>query len=481
MSRPGRRSARGPVWTAVLSALLLPGFLFSQESPAARAQALLNAGKAGEALPILLDLHRSQPSNANLCQQIGIAYTQLQDLAKAEMFYREAVRLNPRFWAARKNRATVLWFLDRKDESEREFLAVSHALPADPVPHLYLGLAAHARREFARAKTEFEKAGTLASANPEVLPAVLETYLAARDLTFPEQVLQRLSGAGGADAAMALRAAALFSQYGYPEQAHRAYSSALEIDPDSEDSYIASAEFASAHQNNDYALDIVARGLRRLSDSPGLLFEEGILKELKGERSLAEKSLARASALKPGWALPLLALGVSQLESGDAEQAAATFQTARRVEPGDFRAHYLYAAALSRQKGSALAGEQAIAALRQALSLNPNDARSHALLGQLQLAAERPDAAAREWQAALKIEPENATALYQLGLLYRKQGKTEQAERLLAAFQTVKAKQRAGEERLVDILRVVPQKPGRPNAQSRPVTPARAPGNGPRP
>jgi len=82
---------------------------------------------------------------------------------------------------ARKNLGTVLWFLDRKDESEREFQAVTTVQPADPVPHLYLGLADHARREFPRAKGHFEKAGSLALENPEVLPAVLEAYLASHE------------------------------------------------------------------------------------------------------------------------------------------------------------------------------------------------------------------------------------------------------------------------------------------------------------
>ena len=103
-------------------------------------------------LESLLELHRSEPSNPNVCQQIGVAYVQLQQLDKAEFFFREAVRLNPQFWAARKNLATMLWFLDRKMESEREFQAITKVLPADPVPHLYLGLAAHGRREFAAAK-----------------------------------------------------------------------------------------------------------------------------------------------------------------------------------------------------------------------------------------------------------------------------------------------------------------------------------------
>ena len=205
---------------------------------------------------------------------------------------------------------------------------------------------------------------------------------------------------------------------------------------------------------------MVAGGLQRLPKSPTLLFEQGILWALKGDRSQADTSFKEASRLKPGWNLPLLALGIARLESGDATQAAVLFEEARTADPRDTRAHYLYATALSREAG-VISGEtrtKAIGALRKAIEIDPKDARSHALLGQLDLAAGKPEAAALEWQTALKIEPENTTALYQLGLLRRRQGKTPEAEHLMQAFRRVKAKMPGEEKSLVQILRVVPEK-----------------------
>ncbi len=449
------------IWILVLAPVGM------QQPPLSQAQALLKDGKAHDALPILLELHRSDPSNANVCQQIGVAYTQLQELDKAETFYRQAVRLNPQFWAARKNLATVLWFLDRKAESESEFLGVTKVLPADPVPHLYLGLAAATRRDFPQAKMQFEKAGELAAENPEVLPAVLESYLATHDMNFPEKVMEQLTHTEDQDPALISRVGTLFSQYGYYDRAatllelaYRAYSRATEVHPNSEDGYVAFAEFALAHGNNDYALQVVARGLEHVPESPILLFEQGILWAIKGNRSQAENSFVQASRLRPAWNLPLLALGVSRLESGDASQAAVMFQKVCLADPHDSRAQYLYATALTRESG-AISGETraaAIAALRKAIEIDPHDARSHTLLGQLHLQAGKADAAALEWQAALKIDPENSTALYQLGLLYRKQGKAAEAERLLQEFQRTKAKAHSEEESLVQILRVVPEK-----------------------
>ncbi len=468
---------------------LVPGY--PQQSSLSAAEVLLKQGRTEDALAMLLELHRSEPSNANLCQQIGIAYTQLQDISKAEIFFAEAVRLNPRFLGARKNLATVLWFLDRKDESEREFQAVTKALPEDPVPHLYLGLAAHGRGEYTAAKIQFEKAGELASKNPEVLPAVLESYLASHDLSLPAEIEDWVIQGGDPDPALLTRLGALFLEYGYadrasailekliavhkesaevwrmlaeakdrlgkPEEAYGAYSRSIEADANAEDTYVALAEFASAHGNNDYALQVIDRGLEHRPQSAALLFEQGLLWALKGDRKQAEASFLEAGRLKPGWALPLMALGVSQLESGNAMQAAIVFQKARSVDPGDYRVHYLYATALARDsRNSAENRAEAVRALHQAIQLNPKDARSFALLGQLELDSGKPERAEAEWRAALKIDPENPTALYQLGLAYQRQGKATEAKRLLDKFRILKAKKHGAEESLVQILRVAP-------------------------
>src|SRR6266852_4415621 len=115
----------------------------------------------GASLPDLLQRYQAQPDDYRLCQEIGVAYTRSGQLDKAEEFFRQAVRLKPDFLPARKNLATVLWFLNHKQESEREFQALVKLLPNDPTPRLYLGLAAYDRKQFADAVANFEKAGAL--------------------------------------------------------------------------------------------------------------------------------------------------------------------------------------------------------------------------------------------------------------------------------------------------------------------------------
>ncbi|PYT28669.1 MAG: hypothetical protein DMG57_14120 [Acidobacteria bacterium] len=64
------RQSRTGILACSLLLALVPDPIHGQRTPAERAQSLIKQGRAQDALHILLDLRRAQPSNANLCQQI---------------------------------------------------------------------------------------------------------------------------------------------------------------------------------------------------------------------------------------------------------------------------------------------------------------------------------------------------------------------------------------------------------------------------
>jgi superkiller protein 3 len=490
---------------------------------------MLKQGKAGEALPLLLQIHLSQPNNAQVCLQIGIAYTELQQLAKAAEFYRKALKINPHFLAARRNLATVLWFLSQKAESEREFLVVLKARPDDSVAHLYLGSLEYERQQFAKAKQHFEKAGDLALQNPEALPMVLESYLATQDMTLPGRLLRQLQQAENPNPELIFHFGVLFGRYehydesikafekirenypdhyalllnlgmaqlhgqqfkpaiqnfekivalnlakpevylllgegydkqGMPEKAYSAYAKAIEMDSKSEEGYIALSNFSSAHHNLEFALKTLDRGLQQIPGSARLLLQQGIIWALADNVAEAEQSFEKASRSDTGWSLPVLALGITQLQAGKLTEAAATFREAAKKAPDDYRPEYFYALTLSRAgaRGDVARRGELIAALRRAIVLNPNDADSRVSLGQTYLAADQLDAAVAELEKAIELDPKNPAALYQLGIAYRKQGKAEAAQHLLRTFEETKAKLKEEEDQerkaLVQILKTV--------------------------
>jgi tetratricopeptide (TPR) repeat protein len=463
----------------------------AQDEPLRRAEALIKAGRPAEALPILLQVHRSDPRSLPACQQLGLAYTALQQFANAAEFFRKALQINPHFLPARKDLGTVLWYAGQKRDSEREFASILKTHPDDSVSHLYIGLAEFERRSYAAAKAHFERAGALAMDNPEVVPAVIETYLAIKDFSLPDRLLKQLKEMPRPDSDLLFQLGDLLMRYGsyeraigafeklsatapakpepllmlaeaydrqaMPERAYSAYEKAIAVQPAFEESYVAFAYFAATHGNNEFAGNVVRKGLQKIPGSSKLQLENGVIDALAGRRDEAEARFRRAAEADPRWNVPLLALGISQMENGNAADAAATFREAARIAPDDYRAEYLYATALARAGtgDDAQRSREIIAALRRAIALNSQDARPHVSLGQAYAAAGQPDAAIGEFQKALKLERENQTALYQLSLLYRKQGNSQAAERFSRAFRASKAKAGEQESAAVQILKIL--------------------------
>ncbi len=499
----------------------------------ASAEKLLREGKASEALPLLLETYRSGPKDFRVCHQVALAYTQLEQFEKAAEFYRKALQLNPDFIPARKNLGTVLWFSNHKEEAEREFLSVTKAVPLDPVPHFYLGCLQYERKQFTKAKAHFERAGDLAFNNPEALPMVLETYLASRDPSFPDRVMNQLQEARTPNPELIYQCGTLFGRYGFhsraiaafekikaiypdryalflnlgtaqledrrytaavesletasssapakaevylllgeaydknanPEKAYAAYAKAIELESQSEDGYIALSSFASAHHNDQFALKTLDQGLQKIPGSTRLLMQQGTIYALELNFAQAEESYLHACLSDPKAGLPLLALGLTQMQAGKLTVAAGTLRQAASLVPNDFRPEYFYALTLVRAGGRTdpVRRKEIIASLQKAIALNPGYAEVRVALGQTYQAADQLDLAVKELQKALELEPENMTALYQLSIIYRKQGRTEEAQRLLRTFEGIKAK--AGEEEeqerkaLVQIMKTVSQRP----------------------
>src|SRR5262245_27334409 len=357
---------------SVLSILLIPlvsstPSLTSQKS--STVEALLKQGKVNEALPLLLQLHQTQPQNSQVCLQLGVAYTQLQQLDKAVDFYTKALKINPGITPARRNLATLLWFVNRKSESVREFSSLLKLDPNDSVARFYLGAFEFEQRQFLKARDHFAKAGDLAIANPEALPMVLETYLAAKDATVPSRMMEQLEQAERPDPELINQVAILFLRYeNYPQaikaferlavirpklevylllaeaydkerrpdDAYRALSKAIELEPKSEDGYLALAAFSSDHHNTEFAVRVIDQGLEKIPGSSRLLLQRGILWALEGDLPQAEFSFQEASHAKPDRTLPQLALGVAQLQAGRLSQAAETLRKVTKQDSNDY-------------------------------------------------------------------------------------------------------------------------------------------------
>jgi tetratricopeptide (TPR) repeat protein len=488
----------------------------------------MRQGSINEALPLLLEVHRDQPRNTAVCQQIGIAYTQLQQFTEAARFYRMALSINPQLLPARKNLGVVLWFSSQKAEAEREFEEVLKMLPDDPVPHFYLGMREYERPDYSRARHHFLKAGSLVLENPEAFPAVLETALATKDQVFVDRLLNSASKSANFDHELWFQAGVTFGRHGaydravqafekiqasypdkakliqnlglaqlqaqryaaavqsfetlvsessashetylllaeaydgagMPEKAYDAYGRALEIDPKSEESYAARSNFAVAHHNMPFAVEVLNRGLKSLPGSARLLLQQGVIHALDNKMPQAEDSFRQASRNNPSWVLPWICLGLTQLQTARLEAAVRSFKAGADFAKDDHRPHYFMALAWVRGGGQNQPESRGkiVSALKRSLKLNPDHPDSHVLLGQTYLSGNELELAVTELQTARSLQPENTTALYQLAMAYRKKGRLTEAQALMKQFEELKTRQKQEEDlarkELVQILKV---------------------------
>jgi cytochrome c-type biogenesis protein CcmH/NrfG len=179
---------------------------------------------------------------------------------------------------------------------------------------------------------------------------------------------------------------------------------------------------------------------------------------MEGDFGNARAYFDRAAKADPRWSLPLLALGIADLQAGEAQSAGEAFRNARALDPGDYRCYYLHATAIGRSNPDPAHREEMIQELKRAVELDPKQARVHTALGQAQLPS-NPRAAEAQFREALRLDPFEPTALYQLSLLAKRAGNTAEAKRLSQAFERARRKSKEEENELVLILRTPNQTP----------------------
>lgn len=163
-----------------------------------------------------------------------------------------------------------------------------------------------------------------------------------------------------------------------------------------------------------------------LAPEPATLVALGAVRIARGDAAGAESVLAHAGALAPQMAEPAMyrALALHRLGRGDEAQASIT--QALAIRPDAAAAHNIRGM-IAAERGDDLT---ALSAFGEAVRLSPDDPALLANLGAAQ--ARREDAAARATlEAAIARAPDNADALYALGIVRHRAGEWAEARNLL--------------------------------------------------
>jgi tetratricopeptide (TPR) repeat protein len=176
-----------------------------------------------------------------------------------------------------------------------------------------------------------------------------------------------------------------------------------------------------------------------LTDPDGALMHEMMSRELArhGDEAQAIVNLREALKINPHLPAAHLELGELLYNSTNDElraQAEPEFQAAIADNPADEQAHLMMGEAAAKRGDT----KAAFSEDSKAVELQPNDANALVELGKILMTMNENEKAQEIFERAVKAEPTNTVARYRLSVLYRRQGKTAEADQQMAEYKKYK-------------------------------------------
>jgi tetratricopeptide (TPR) repeat protein len=214
-----------------------------------------------------------------------------------------------------------------------------------------------------------------------------------------------------------------FQKTGQLKKAASCFRQALDIDPESDDTYLALAGCLQAQSDFQGAQRCYRQLLQKDPLHPKAAFGLGTLCLQRNEIDGALKWLLRARDVKPDWGLLQNNLGKAFLLKNDRKQALECFQKALQEAPDQAEVWFNLAEIYAK----AGQPELAVSHYRKAIQLDPAMTAAYNNMGNVLRQSQRYDEAIAAFQNVLALAPELAQGHYNLGGVYRQVENYEKA------------------------------------------------------
>ena len=219
-----------------------------------------------------------------------------------------------------------------------------------------------------------------------------------------------------------------------PKEAFDAFQKATALTPKDEKLYLLVAAAFMEKQDYGQGLQVLEAGLQNLPDSARLHYELGYGLWQLEEPGMAKPEFERAAALAPHSTIGYLAAAQEGFMLGNLTEAVKVARAGILDGFPDYQLLCLLGDALIRNGASPGKPEfvEAKQALEKSIAARPNYASSQIALGRVLLQEDRVDAAIEHLELGHRLAPQNPTPCLLLATAYRKRGKLEQAQAMLA-------------------------------------------------
>jgi tetratricopeptide (TPR) repeat protein len=280
-------------------------------------------------------------------------------------------------------------------------------------------------------------------------------YLNAKNYPAAIEAGQGLVDRGIVAAELLSVLAKAYEAAGKTKEAYESLRRATQLDPHDETPYLDLIALCAEHENYSLGLEIADVGLRVNAAAYRLRVDRGIVLALLGRMEEAEKEFARAVEVQPEETQAHLARAIALMELNRTPEAIDLLRRRRKLHDDSYLVDWHLAEALLKSGADGDAEAEAIEALHRSIVLNPGIARSHFLLGKILLQRGPSDEAIGELQTALRLDPEDVSATYQLAQAYRKKGDTPRANELFQKVSQAKAEASEHQAHRGGLLRIV--------------------------
>lgn len=295
-------------------------------------------------------------------------------------------------------------------------------------------------------------------------------------------VLEKAKTSGEVSYDMALALGNLYFLKGDLNGAFESYEAALSLNPGCIDCLLHLAKIATQQKDSEKALAYLIKAKRKQPDNPEILFEFGkacLELDLPDD---ALPALEKASRLQPNndsYSYVLASANVSKKQYGVAgklfqallakhpddpvlnyamgsllflevklPEAAKYLHKSIELEPNQTAAYY-YMALVSEGTGE---NDPAVATLRDVLRRDPDYGPAYEALGRILVKEKKYEEAQQVLEKAVLLNPESVKAHYQLGILWGRAGRQDDADK---EFEIVKQLNAEEEKRLGMRLRIL--------------------------
>jgi tetratricopeptide (TPR) repeat protein len=396
-----------------------------------------------EAAITLLEAFVQRMPTADLYERLGDAYRQVQEEAKSEQAYRQAVALEPDQLEHRRHLAQSLFDQGKLPEALKEYQGLAELEPDSANSHLRISEIYRRLRQFDKAEEQILLAKKLAPGNLEVIYNEAAVYEAEEHYDDAVHVLSDAVAEVKAQSEFApARSRSLAILYQLLGQLYRdeqnymaainTFNEMVRLGPEEDlrarmliiDTYRASRDLP-------HAFEETGKALTEHPHDRGLLISQAIL---YGENKQPEQAAQTLQPLLENSANDLeiySSLAQVYTESrrfGEAEKAARAAEKLAQNPADKETVGFLMGGVYERQKKY----DQAEQAFKGVLAINPQNAATLNYFGyMLADRGVRLDEAAGMLQRALSQDPANAAFLDSMGWILYKQNKLAEAETYL--------------------------------------------------